>query len=282
LLSMQKYNKFIMMSSRGCPAICTFCNKNAMFGQAYRYRSPANVIDELKVLISHGVKAVYFQDLEFSINQARTKEICKKLAEAKLPISWSRTTRVTSVNHEILSLMKDAGCTKILFGLETADPDVLKKSKKGITLPIVERVMDECDELGIKAGFHVIFGLPGETRKTMRNTAKFIKKHMGRENIEIDAGFTTIVYPGTELFEMAKQRNMVKGNPWKSMYSLGGIVDTEFKTHEEFLNEYAKVKRDIILHKFKLKHGSLFFLNPTFLRVGFKYIYKKAFPHFTD
>jgi radical SAM superfamily enzyme YgiQ (UPF0313 family) len=263
LVPIQEYSEYILLSSRGCPAQCTFCNK-CMYGSAHRARSPENVIKEIELLEENGSKELYFQDLDFCFDRKRAEKICRLMLKKSSGIKWYCETRVTSVDRELLALMKKAGCYKILFALETADPEMLKLCKKGITIERVEKVMDWCEELGMDAGFNIIFGLPGESRESMKRTADFVKKHYGRKHIEIDAGYTVVVYPGTELFRMAVKNKQMGSNIWRDMYSIAGTVNTHFKTHEEFMKQYKMIKRDIIIHKIRKRYGKLFLINPEF------------------
>lgn len=252
LLPMTDYNEFIILSSRGCPAQCVFCNKS-MYGSKYRARSPKNVLLELKKLKEYGNRYIYFQDLDFCVDKERVKKICELIIKERLDITWGCTTRVTCVDKNLLEKMKQAGCTNIIFGLESASPEVLKKSKKGITIRQVEKVMNWCSNVGIEGGFHIIFGLPGESRKTMQETARFIKKYMGQKYINIDAGYRVIVYPGSELFEIAKKKGLVRedAEAWFKMFTISGLIDTEFKTYREFINAYKKIKIELMLAKIR-------------------------------
>jgi len=254
LLPMGDYNEFIVLSSRGCPAQCVFCNKS-MYGSSYRARSPKNVLLELKELKRYGDRYIYFQDLDFCFDKERVRKICDLIIKEQLNITWGCTTRVTSVNKELLEKMKQAGCINIVFGLESASPEVLKKSKKGITIEQVEKVMSWCSDISMECGFHVIFGLPGESRRTMEETAKFVKKHMGQKFINIDAGYKVIVYPGSKLFGIAKTRGLISedADAWLKMFTISGLIDTEFNSYEEFMNAYKKIKVDLMLAKIRKK-----------------------------
>jgi len=202
-----------MITSRGCPFKCTFCDR-AIFGNTYRFRSPKNVVDEMEVLIKDfGAKEIRFWDDTFNFYPKRVIEICKEIIKRKIEIPWTCLGRVNFIEKEMLSWMKRAGCWQISFGIESGNEEILKKIKKGITKEMVRKALSKTKKAGIGARGFFMLGLPGETEKTMQETIDFAK------SLPLDvAGFcVTIPFPNTELYQEAKKRGELL-NPDYSEY----------------------------------------------------------------
>ncbi|MFA6268463.1 MAG: radical SAM protein [archaeon] len=244
------YPEAIIQSSRGCPAHCIFCNKT-MYGQGYRERKLQDIIKEIRLLKNKGFTEIYFQDLEFFFNNERMQKFCKLLINSNLKINWSCTARVNSIKDlTTFRLMKKSGCTIINFGLESAAKEVLNKSGKNITLEEVETSMSLCEKSGIIGAYNIIFGLPGENRKTMMETIKFIGKNYGRKNIKIDRGFRVIYFPGSVLFKKGiKDGTITKENLYNDIYYKSGTLGTDFNTKEEFDKAFQKARISLFLTK---------------------------------
>jgi hopanoid biosynthesis associated radical SAM protein HpnJ len=194
-----------LYSTRGCPAQCTFCLwPQTLSGHAWRKRSTDDVAAELAWAkrAFPEVKEYFFDDDTFNIQKARTIELCEKLKP--LGLTWSCNSRVTT-DYDTLKAMKDAGCRLLIVGFESGDPQILKNIKKGAT---VQRALDfarDCYELGLVIHGDFILGLPGETRKSIRNTIEFAKR-LDCETIQVSMAHA---FPGTELFEYVEKNRFI-------------------------------------------------------------------------
>ena len=231
----------ILISSRGCPSKCTFCDR-AVFGCAYRERSPRNVLDEVEELIyKFGAKELKFFDDTFTLNKKRLFEICNEFKKRKIDVEWSCLTRANLVSKEILMKMKNAGCWQVLFGLESGDPGILKSLKKGITLEQGERAVELAKKVVLSVRADFLMGVPGENIKTMKRTLKFAKK--------INPSFAHFnkftPYPGTEIYnKLVKEGYKFDFNKFysqldhsHSIYSPKGISKKQLG---EFVNKSYK------------------------------------------
>lgn len=187
-----------MITSRGCPARCTFCESFLTMGYRFREHSPRYVVEEIRMLQSRwGVRQIVFNDDTFTMNVKRAKDICRAMIDARLNVKWFCFARVTcGKDPELLELMRDAGCIHINLGVETGDPTILKRIKKGTTLPQARRTFKRCRELGIKTSAGFIFGFPGETLETIQRTVNFAIE------LSPDVAFFNILvpFPGTEVW----------------------------------------------------------------------------------
>jgi anaerobic magnesium-protoporphyrin IX monomethyl ester cyclase len=188
------------ISSRGCPFSCRFCDKKT-FGGKIRFMSPSRMIEEMKILYDRfGAELVYFEEDLFTINRKRVLEFCS-LMEKELPGKmWGASSRVNTIDKEMLARMKHAGCTDLIFGVESGSQKILDLLGKGITVEQIENAFRWVKEVGIKAGMFLIIGVPGETQADIDMTKRIIAK--SEPNI-IDVSYLTPI-PGTEIYEMTK------------------------------------------------------------------------------
>src|SRR5437667_2313732 len=194
-----------LYTTRGCPAQCTFCLwPQTLSGHPWRKRSTDDVAREMAKAKEYwpDVKEFFFDDDTFNIQKARTVELCSKLKPLKM--TWSCTSRVTT-DYETLKAQKEAGCRLLIVGYESGNAQILKNIKKGAT---VERARDftrDTKKLGLTVHGDFIIGLPGETRETIEQTIKFAKE-LDVETIQVSLAHA---YPGTELFEFAKENGFI-------------------------------------------------------------------------
>jgi hopanoid biosynthesis associated radical SAM protein HpnJ len=199
-------NPFISLyTSRGCPAMCTFCLwPQTHSGHRWRLRSPDDVVNEVRWAKENfpGLKEIFFDDDTFNYKKERTIELCKKLA--KVGVTWSCTSRVTT-DEDTLRAMRDAGGRLMIVGYESGDPQILKNIKKGATVDMARRFTQNAHKLGLTIHADFIVGLPGETRDSIRRTIDFAKE-LNCETIQVSIAHP---YPGTEFYEYAQKNNLI-------------------------------------------------------------------------
>ncbi len=201
-----------MYTSRGCPAMCTFCLwPQTHSGHRWRLRSSDDIVAEVKYALEAfpNINEIFFDDDTFNYRKERTIELCSKLKT--LNFTWSCTSRVTT-DYDTLKAMKDAGCRLLIVGYESGDPQILKNIKKGATVDMAERFTANCKKLGLVIHGDFIVGLPGESRESIRKTIDFAKK-LDNETIQVSIAHP---YPGTEFYDYAVKNDLI---------SIGNIVD---------------------------------------------------------
>jgi hopanoid biosynthesis associated radical SAM protein HpnJ len=194
-----------LYSSRGCPALCTFCLwPQTLSGHAWRVRSTDNVVREVRQAIERfpQAKEIFWDDDTFNIRKDRMLELSKKLKP--LNIRWSCTARVHS-DYETLAAMADAGARLFIVGFESGDDQVLKNIKKGATVEQGRRFARNCKQLGIRIHGDFIIGLPGETKDTIQRTMDFARE-LDTETIQVSLAHA---YPGTELYEYVHKQGFL-------------------------------------------------------------------------
>jgi len=203
-----------IVAARGCPFECDFCASKVIFGRKVVSRSLGNVMDEIDCLIKkypHGV--VRFFDDTFTLDKKRTLDFCGELK--KRNVRWICSVRADSVNYDLLKCMKESGCCLIQVGVESGSPGVLKKIKKNITIEQTKAVFSWAHKLNLDSWASFIIGLPGDDAGTIKETMSLAKEI----NPLFALFFPPVPYPGTELYEYAKERNLLLFNDWTQVYA---------------------------------------------------------------
>ena len=198
LVSYRKLPIATIISSRGCPMRCSFCDR-AVFGSVYRARSADNILEEMELVIDKfGAKEIRFYDDIFTCDKELVFELCQKLKKRYIRIPWTCFALVNTISKELLKKMKDAGCWQVSFGLESGDERVLKYLKKNITLAQNERAVKWAKEVGLGIRAHFVVGSPWETKESLQKTLDFAKNF----NIDYAHFIKFMPYPGSEAYKM--------------------------------------------------------------------------------
>lgn len=268
-----------ILSSRGCPNHCVFCDSHSVFGRRFRGRSARNIFAEVKMLHErYGTDQFDFVDDTISIDRKRLSDLCLLIlgepvdggpAEPGLKITWMANARVNTVTPELLLLMHRAGCVRVDFGVETGDPEILKLLKKGITLDQIRQAHQWAKDAGITTASFLIVGSPGETWKSVEMTAEFVR------SIASDFPSVSVAtpFPGSELHEIARERGWILESDW-SRYTPTPYQDPDYRpimrtdtmSAQEIIEAYYYLNRVFARKKFHAKYGSYFLLRPGFWR----------------
>ncbi len=216
LLPMEKYIPFPvqyrrlpvvhMFVTRGCPWNCSFCCTPFTWGREVRFRSPENVVREIKHLMDKfGAREISFWDDTFTANRPWLTEVCDRIAAEKLDIIWSCFGRANDITESLARKMKEGGCWEIFFGLESANQDSLNAIRKGLSPTITQRATKIAQQAGIEIRGLFMLGLPEETPETAENTINFAI------DLDLDYAQFTLTTPhkGTDLYATAKQYGMM-------------------------------------------------------------------------
>lgn len=219
-----------MTTSRGCPYKCIFCVGRKMVGARVRYHSADRVAAELQYLAGLKFHQINIADDLFTANQKHCLAVCQKILDKKLAINWTSFARVDTVSETLLSAMKAAGCTAVSFGIESANPDILKTIKKGITLEQIRNAVRMCRRAGIRAYASFILGLPGETPQTIKETLDFAA-NLQPEGLAY--GFHILApFPGTEVREQADRLGIrILTDEWSKYDANRAVVETASANH---------------------------------------------------
>ena len=215
-LSIENYNVPFLLhpyvalyTSRGCPALCTFCLwPQTLSGHAWRVRSAENVAEEIRHALKWfpQAKEFFFDDDTFNIRKGRVLELCKKFKP--LGFRWSCTARAHS-DYETLKAMAEAGARLLIVGFESGDPQILKNIKKGATVEMGREFAKNCKRIGILIHADFILGLPGETKESIQRTIDFARE-LDADTIQVSIAHA---FPGTELHQYLAKNSFLADRP---------------------------------------------------------------------
>lgn len=191
-----------VMTTRGCPFKCVFCSTK-VFGCQLRKRDPQAVVDEIRSAVSSfGIKHFIFLDDTLTLDRNHVLRICSLLRKENLSITFEGSTRANLIDDELMAAMAESGLIRISYGLETVDSDIRRLIRKEVPLESYTTANRISNKYEVETLNSVMIGLPGETRETASKTLDYLRN--AREIHQANLSIAT-PYPGTELFQMAKE-----------------------------------------------------------------------------
>ncbi|MDD5628923.1 MAG: radical SAM protein [Elusimicrobia bacterium] len=234
-----------ILSARGCPYHCEFCDDKAVWLGRVRLRAPESIVAEIEEMIrKYRVRELKFYDDTLTVSRQRLVRLCELLAERRLDIVWRCSARVDEVDPELLGLMRRAGCRSISYGIESGDDEVLKKMDKGTTTKQARDAVRWTNAAGIAANGMFILNYPGETVETVEKTIALAH--------ELDlgfAGFNLAMPLGSKLREKIIRGYRLNQEVWDHpSYSGTEIWFYQEGLTPEYLKEaYARAARGFYL-----------------------------------
>lgn len=196
-----------VISSRGCPYLCTFCNSP---DKVYMPRSMEKVFEEVLYIHSLGVEEIFFFDDLFNLTNDRVYEFCELIRKEKLKITWAFKSRVHNVTEDFIKTVKSCGCERIHFGIETHTDESLKALRKGITVQQIEQAVELCYRYRINSVGSFMINLPGDTVEEIKGRFRFA------ERLRLDyAQFAVMIaYSHTEIFDEGVRQGLWDKDVW--------------------------------------------------------------------
>ena len=238
-------------SSRGCPFRCNFCLWIQVMYNSGKHRtfSPARVVDEMiEARDRFGAREIYFDDDDFTVRKEHVVNLCNEIRRRGLRIPWSVMGDAMATDEGTLEAMAGAGCIGMKFGLESADPEVLKRIGKPIRLDRVRTVASAAQKLGIKTHMTVMFGLSGETHQGMERTFDFAC------TLDVDSVQFSVAtpYPGTRYYYELKDAGRLKFERWEDFDGANNAVFDGEGLDPDFVERFeASAHGRWLRHKFK-------------------------------
>lgn len=206
-----KYFKYQhVISSRGCPWNCTFCGSPRFWKRRVRFHSPEYFVEQLELLYKKGINFFYVSDDTFTLKEDRVIEICKKILERKLDITWFAISRVNCVGEDMLYWMRKAGCIQISYGVESGSEKIRNCLNKNIKTHDIKKAFDLTTKYGILARAYFIYGSPGESRATIQKTIDLMHEIRPMSTIF----YILDLFPGTALYSDFKKKFKVSDRIW--------------------------------------------------------------------
>lgn len=241
----------VVKVARGCPFHCFFCLATPVSGAKVRKRSPENIVAELKECVEkYNIKNFLFWSDIFNFDREWTLELCQKIIDSGLKITWSSNTRADTMDDEMAKMMYKSGCRLVSIGVESGSQKMLDNIGKKITLDDIRNTVRILKKNKIKIYNYFVIGLPWETEETVEETIKFA--------IELDSNFisfyTATPLPGTKYFAYAMLNRLVEGNlDFRSAY-YEPVVRSEHLSKERIFELHKQaIKRFYLRPKFILK-----------------------------
>ena len=248
------YPMVTITTSRGCPFRCTFCvYPQTLMGRRFRLRSIENVVAEMEYIVENfpQAKAIFFEDDTLTVNKQRCIQLSETITKRGIKISWTANARV-GLDIEAMKKMKAAGCRSLCVGFESGSQLILDKMKKAIKLEEIYKFMDDAKKAGLLIHGCFMAGLPGETKKTLKETLKLAKK-LKPDTVQF---YPVMVYPGTEAYDWYKERKLISTDDFSKWLTPKGLHNTVIRTKELSSEELVKFCDDA---------RRAFYLRPTYL-----------------
>ena len=198
-------------TSRGCRHQCIFCVAPKYYGRVVRFRTPESIVREIRSNIDKFcVRHFWFYSDDYTSDPEYVKSLCRMIIEDELEITWWSNTRVDKSDEQMFTLMKRSGASMLSIGGESGSRELLRKMKKGIRPESIINQVKLLRKVGIDSVVYFLFGNPGETRDTIRETIDFAKKL----NPDYAEFYPATPYPGTEFYEIAVREGHLHQSDW--------------------------------------------------------------------
>ncbi len=231
-----------MMTTRGCPAQCIYCAK---MNSVYRKRTPENVVDEMEKIVKLGIPHINMWDDTFNIDKKRVIEICDEILERNLKVSWTIRSRIPQVDKLQLEKLKEAGCNRIVYGIEAGTNRINNEIlKRGIKIEDAIECFRVTKEVGIPMAANFLIGAPEETREEITETIKLAK----RLDPEFAQFSILTPYPNSPFYARALQEGVFQSDYLRE-YARNPTGDLTFKVWDKVLTE--KELRELLEQAYK-------------------------------
>lgn len=240
---------FPIITSRGCPGNCTYCNTKNIFTRRLRFRSPESVIREIEFLIeNYGAKEIHIWDDNFITHTKRVFQIRDEIKNRRLKLKFSfpNGLRADYISGEIIEALVEMGTYSIAFGVESGNQDILDRVKKGLTIEDIKRAFSLAKKAGLETWAFFILGLPGENKDTLLETINFAKQL----NPDVAKFHLLQPFPGTEIFQEFFNKGLIRENN----YDKYGI-------HSAPLHLFSDLNREELIYGQRMAYRQ-FYLRP--------------------
>ena len=193
-----------VLSSRGCPFNCSFCCSYVLWKHHTRFRSSANLLDEIELLVNDwAIQFLKFADDTFTVDKHRVIEFCKLKIERGIGLPYGANAHVNTIDEEVLRYLTESGCQELWYGVESGSPRILKAMHKHSDIGRIKQAFELTKEYGIKTRAYFLLGMPGETADDIAMTEKLC------DELQPDiVGFTLLApYPTNEYYNHETMRN---------------------------------------------------------------------------
>lgn len=227
-----------VISSRGCPYQCSYCDRS-VFSRGFRFNSPDYIVEHLRYLHrDFGIRHVFFYDDLFTFDRKRVERFCLLMEERRVPVTYNCIARLEHVDRELVALLKRSGCWQVNFGIESGDPEIVARHRKLYDLEQVREKLSMVRESGMRVKGLFMVGFPGETEESIRRTIDFAVS-LPLDEINVTK-FTP--FPGAPAFATIREHGEFRED-WPSMNCMNFVFVPHGMTRErleELYNEFIR------------------------------------------
>ncbi len=227
-----------IISSRGCPYSCSYCDRS-VFARGFRFNSPEYIIEHMKMLHrDYGIRHVFFYDDLFTADRSRIARFCRLKEQARLPVTYNCIARLEHLDAELVTLLKRSGCWQVNFGIESGDPAILKQHRKFYALDEVGKKLGMVRASGMRVKGLFMVGLPGEDAAAIRRTINYALS-LPLDEINVTK-FTP--FPGAPVYKTIREQGEFN-EKWELMNCLNFVFIPHGMTKEELEGLYNEFIR---------------------------------------
>jgi radical SAM superfamily enzyme YgiQ (UPF0313 family) len=233
-----------VLTNRGCPYQCSFCFEGILWGKKVRHRSPQSILEELVYLDKIGVRNILFLADLFTCSKKFVLDLCNLIIEKNLKLRWVCNSRVDTVDEEMITEMKKAGCWLIAFGIESGSQKVLDACRKDVAVEKASKAIEMVHKRGIRTWGYFMMGLPEETKDTIDETIRLAKALP----LDLALFHVAVPYPGTDYYEQAREEGWLVTQDW-SFFDMNdtAVIAYPGLNAEEILRETKRAYRKFYL-----------------------------------
>lgn len=233
-----------IISSRGCPYSCSYCDRS-VFSRGFRFNSPEYIVEHVAMLNrDFGIRHVSFYDDLFTFDRKRVAEFCEIKERKGVKVTYNCIARLEHVDSELLALLKGSGCWQVNFGIESGDPDIVKQHRKFLGLDEVGRKLQMVKEAGMRVKGLFMVGLPGEDETAIRRTIDYaLSLPLDEVNV---TKFTP--FPGAPVYSTIREQGEFNEN-WDLMNCLNFVFVPHGMTKQQLEDLYNE-----FIHRFYHRH----------------------------
>ncbi|HSO18675.1 MAG TPA: radical SAM protein [Desulfosarcina sp.] len=226
--------------TRGCPADCTFCGSPAFWKRRVRFHSAGYFVSQMDKLSRKGVRFFFVSDDTFTLKRSLVIEVCRRIVDSGLDITWAAVSRVDCVDAEMLAWMRRAGCTQISYGVESGSREIRGIYRKHISDDAICRAFDLTVRYGILARAYFIYGAPGECDRTIDETLALLQRMRPLAAIF----YVLDLFPGTQLYDDYQRRTGAGDDIWLERVEDMPYVEADAALSGEKVIEYGRRLRE--------------------------------------
>jgi anaerobic magnesium-protoporphyrin IX monomethyl ester cyclase len=243
IFPMERYPLHRIVTSRGCPFACAWCNSSSLWNDGLYGMSPEKIVWEIEYLIAnYGIKTFVFGDNTFNYDLTRLAKLCDLLIEKKLCIIWAASIRAERVTAELAAKMKQSGCYNVAIGIESANNNILEKLGKRTTIEEVKKGITILKKEGIEVLAQYVIGNPYDTLNTIKESVAFAKK----SGCDYSNFYTVLPFKGTAQWEYVKSHGKLYSEKIHDYHKVKPriVFETPEFNYEDRLKAIALVKKE--------------------------------------